>query len=289
MRKRLLPRISFALLIPAAFAQSFEVASVRASAPYDPTRGQTVSIHGGPGTDDPEMYTIENYYLTSIVAEAYEMPFYRVVAPDWMLSPTGKFDIRARVPKDATNEQLHAMLRNLLLERFKMKVHIEKKEMALYELSIAKGGVKFRDAVVKKPKPGDDDSPKRSGPLPRDAEGYPILDGGTTMAAAYDHARAQYQNQPMSRLVQLLSGQLRSPVNDLTGLTGKYDFYLQWVYAQNRAGSGNGSTPLAGASDPAGPTLEQAVLAQLGLKLEKKKGPVDIVVVDSAEKTPTEN
>jgi uncharacterized protein (TIGR03435 family) len=80
----------------------------------------------------------------------------------------------------------------------------------------------------------------------------------------------------MEFLATMLSFQLRHPVIDATGLTGNYDIALFW--------------DLRGTSDPdAGPTLEAAVQSQLGLKLEQKKGPVDIVVVDHAEKVPTEN
>ena len=89
----------------------------------------------------------------------------------------------------------------------------------------------------------------------------------------------------------MLAGQLGRPVVDATGLTGKYDFALYWAYGDGSAGraSASDSTPLAGAVDPDGPTIFEAVQSQLGLKLEQKKGPVDIVVVDHAEKIPTEN
>ena len=80
----------------------------------------------------------------------------------------------------------------------------------------------------------------------------------------------------MEFLASYLSAQLHHPVIDATGLTGKYDIALFW--------------DMRGTSDPeAGPTLEAALQSQLGLKLEQKKGPVDIVVVDHAEKVPTEN
>jgi uncharacterized protein (TIGR03435 family) len=287
MPKKFLLKISFALAIPIACAQNFEVASVRASAPYDPVRGQVFILQGGPGTDTPEMLRVENVNLKIIVGDAYGMPYYRVVTPDWMQS--AQFDIRARVPKGITKQDFLKMKQNLLAERFGLKMHFEKKEMSLYELSIGKGGIKFPEAGVAPPKPDDDaPKPRSTADFKRDADGYPVL-AGVGMAAGYGKARAMYKNAPMERLVNLLSAQLNAPVTDLTGLSSKYDFLLSWAMDNERAGSTNGSTPLAGATDPGGPTLEQAVLLQLGLKLEKKKGPVDIVVVDDAQKTPTEN
>jgi uncharacterized protein (TIGR03435 family) len=285
MHKRFLLKISLALAIPMARAQTFEVASIKPAPPIAPGQMMMVRSRGGPGTNDPELFTCENYRLKSIVSRAYDIPEYRITAPDWMDS--AMFNVSARIPKGANKEQFLKMLQNLLAERFQMKMHFDKKEMPLYELSVMKGGPKFKEAVVEPPKP-EQDKP-RAGGMQRDAEGYPVLGGGTTMAIMNNHARTQGKNEPIAWLVSQLSFQLHAPVTDVTGLAAKYDIVLSWVFDDNRAAGANGSTPLAGASEPAGPTLEQAVQSQLGLKLEKKKGPVDIVVVDSAERTPTEN
>jgi uncharacterized protein (TIGR03435 family) len=288
MHKKLLLRISLALTIPIANAQTFDVASIKPA--ERPANGMIrVSSHGGPGSNDPELFTCENYRLKALVARAYDMPEYRVNTPDWM--DDVMFNVSARIPKGATKEQFLIMMQNLLAERFKMKARLDKKEMPLYELSVMKGGPKFKEAVVEPPKPGAADAPRPrgAGGIQRDAEGYPVLGGGTTMAIMNNHARTQGKNEPITWLVSQLAFQLHAPVTDATGLTAKYDIVLSWVFDDNRAAGANGSTPLAGASEPAGPTLEQAVQAQLGLKLEKKKGPVEVVVVDSAERTPTEN
>ena len=83
----------------------------------------------------------------------------------------------------------------------------------------------------------------------------------------------------MAMLAAQLSGQLRAPVADATGLTGKYEISLYWSAAPLRTVD----------STPGGPDLKQALQEQLGLRVESKKGPVEFVVVDHAEKTPTEN
>jgi uncharacterized protein (TIGR03435 family) len=96
------------------------------------------------------------------------------------------------------------------------------------------------------------------------------------MVTGYGRARIVFPRRTLEPLVTVLMAQLHHPVIDATGLTGKYDIALFW--------------DMRDASEPdAGPTLEAAVQSQLGLKLEQKKGPVDIVVVDHAEKVPSEN
>jgi uncharacterized protein (TIGR03435 family) len=99
---------------------------------------------------------------------------------------------------------------------------------------------------------------------------------------------ASFQEYPVANLAGWLSLNLRSPVLDKTGLTGKYDFKLKWMRDRTRAqppsgGAPDGQTPLA-AADPIGPTLLDALQDQLGLKLESGKGPVETVVIDHIER-----
>jgi uncharacterized protein (TIGR03435 family) len=95
----------------------------------------------------------------------------------------------------------------------------------------------------------------------------------------------------MEKLTGELSGQLRGPVTDLTGLPGKYDIDLCWSTDDGPrvVAPIPGGEPAPTDSAPSGPTLMQALQDQLGLRLESKKGPVDFLVVDHAEKLPTEN
>jgi uncharacterized protein (TIGR03435 family) len=98
------------------------------------------------------------------------------------------------------------------------------------------------------------------------------------MAMIPGHARIRAENQPMSWFAEILSNQLRSPVHDGTGLTAKYDFVLSWSWEEG-----------PGAQAAAAADLINQLPAQLGLKLERKKGPVEVLVVDHIEKVPTEN
>jgi uncharacterized protein (TIGR03435 family) len=254
---------------------AFEVVSIKPAPPPDP-RGMTVGSHGGPGTDDPGLFTGENFDLRGLVSNAYDIPHYRISAPDWMA--TARFNIAVKVPAGATKEQFRLMMQNMLAERFKLVVHHDKKEMQLYELVIAKGGPKLRRSAGEPLKEGDGEPDRKRPlePMKLAADGYPALSEGTTMAMMNGRARVRYPRETIESFAQTLSYQVGRPVTDLTGLTGKYDIALFWDYG--------------GTSDPdAGPTLEAAIQSQLGLKLESKKGPVDIVVVDHAEKVPTEN
>jgi uncharacterized protein (TIGR03435 family) len=256
---------------------AFEVVSIRPAPPPDPGGG-FMGGRGGPGTDDPGLFTCVNWSLANLVTLAYAIFDFQLSAPGWMQDQ--KFNVSAKVPMGATKEQFKLMMQNMLAERFKLAVHFEKKEMQRYELVIAKGGPKLKESTIAPPPKEDGAEPKppEKPAAPKSfmaKDGYPAVDGEGN-AMGYGRARVVYLRRTMEVLVTYLSAQLHHPVVDLTGLTGKYDIALFW--------------DMRDASEPeAGPTLEAALQSQLGLKLEQKKGPVDIVVVDHAEKIPTEN
>ena len=109
------------------------------------------------------------------------------------------------------------------------------------------------------------------------------------MAIIRDKVRAHWPEMTMEMLAAQLSGQLGGPVIDATGLTGKYDIDLYWSAVNSLRASAPGADPAMLASDPSGPTLQQALQDQLGLHLESKKGPVDFLVVDHMDEVPTAN
>jgi uncharacterized protein (TIGR03435 family) len=162
------------------------------------------------------------------------------------------------------------MLRNMLADRFKVQLERDQKEMELYSLIVAKGGPKFKAHVETPP----DDKPQSFGSK-TDSDGYPVIPRAE-MAVMNGRARMKDPNAGVDRIARMLSQQLHSPVNDDTRLTGKYDFELFWITGPTDAGG-------------SGPDLVTAVQEQLGLKLERRKGPVDGVVIDYAEKTATVN
>jgi uncharacterized protein (TIGR03435 family) len=273
---------------------AFEVASIKPSAPYDPTVGQFVRSTGGPGTDDPGLFTCENCSLISLISIAYDMPIYRITAPDWL--QTTQFVVSAKVPAGATKEQFRLMMQNMLAERFKLGTHRQQKEMQIYEMVVAKGGPKLKrsaeEAPVKEDAPEPDKKPAPAEEPKLGKDGFPTLPAGYTQAMMNGRARIMYLRQTMDWFATMMSYQVHQPVADATGLTGKYDFALFWAFGDGtrRAGAvSDGDTPLAGTSDNGGPTLFEALQSQLGLRLEQKKGPVEIIVVDHMERVPTEN
>jgi uncharacterized protein (TIGR03435 family) len=262
-----------------AGSPTFEVASIKPGPPPD-VRGTFVRSSGGPGSNDPERYTAENFSLENLVMNAYDVKPYQLNAPDWMRD--ARFNITAKIAPGATKEQFRLMQQNLLAERFGLKVHWETKEMPIYELVVAKGGLKIKEAAPEKPADPDQPRPGPPPPMARDANGYPVLppgDRAMMMMIGNGKAVRRARRETMQQTATQLSFQLGRPVVDATGLTGKYDFDLRW---QNSSAS-------AAADGDSGPDLPQAIQEQLGLKLEAKKGPVKILVVDHAEKTPAEN
>jgi uncharacterized protein (TIGR03435 family) len=284
MRK--LPFLLFATagLFAQTTGATFEVATIKASPPNDGnfTRG----CKGGPGTGDPVLWRCTNATIAMLIQRAYDIKRYQLAAPDWT-DHTG-FEISAKLPPDTTKEQFREMIRNLLSARFQLEFHWSKKEIAMYDLAVARGGPKLKESADPPAGGGNDDPPDRGSggkDAATDADGYPNIPKNCNGCIAIRGGKARYQatKQSMKDFAEWIGNQLRKPVSDQTGLTGKYDITLSWG-----EGGGIGPRPESdGAADP-GLTVEGAV-QQLGLKLVSKKGLVDMIVVDKAQRNPTEN
>ena len=123
---------------------TFEVASIKPAAPQAMGRIQG-SVDGGPGTPDPGRIRFTDMPLRVLIMRAYDVQSFQVSGPSWMDSQ--RFDVIAKVPDGATREDARIMLQNLLADRFKLKLHKESKEAAIYELVVAKGGIKMKEAA----------------------------------------------------------------------------------------------------------------------------------------------
>jgi uncharacterized protein (TIGR03435 family) len=287
-RFALLLALGSSIVAQSAKKLEFEVASIKPTPPPDASGAlPPTGCRGGPSTDDPELLVCGNMSLFSLTLLAHQIDrvqYYRLITPDWTRELPG-FDLRARVKEGATKDDLSVMLRNLLAERFKLTVHHESREMQEYDLLVAKKGPKFKEAAPPKPKP--DGGTPTPAPVKLGADGYPALPTGHTAAIIDGRARVYQPATTMAMFASLIATQLGKPVRDATGLSGKYEISLYWDTAIRSVPPAAGDqAPVA--SDP-GPTLMQAVQDQLGLRLESKKGIVDFVVVDHAEKVPTEN
>jgi uncharacterized protein (TIGR03435 family) len=271
-----------ALSCLAVFGQSvqptvFEVASVKSAVPSGGRVGS--SMHGGPGTSDTGRIIFTNVTLMNVLPRAYDVKPYQVTGPDWLSSE--RYDITATIPPGTTKEQFNLMLQRLLAERFHLALHHETKELQGYELIRGKTGPKLKPSTEIGPNVEPTEAPKTdaSGFPQLSAPGLVMMEGvhGTTVVS-FLTARAQ----SLSALVEMLSKEFRLPVVNKTGLTGKFDFTLEF------APQVPGSLPLE-TPDESAPNLVSAIPQQLGLKLDPKKIPVDILVIDRADKVPTEN
>jgi uncharacterized protein (TIGR03435 family) len=253
----------------------FEVSSVK---PASSASGR-FTMNGGPGTSDPGRISYTNIMLRRIILRAYEVKNYQISGPDWL--DTLRFDITAKVPDGTTKEQFQAMLRNLLFTRFKMNIHRESKELPIYALLVARNGPKI------KARAGDAAS---TGKLAEDQlaiiqpaegkDGFPALSlrtPGLVIETKNGPARVTANEVPMTKLADLLSGQVGRPVIDMTGLVGYYSFVV--YFTPEGPNSADGSEP----------SIFGALQEQLGLRLEPRRGPVELLMIDHAEKVPTEN
>jgi len=300
----------------AAWAQTaesspaFEVASVKPAAPMTGNFIR-VGMRGGPGTPDPGQITYNNVTVKDVLMNAYGVKGFQISGPGWLGSE--RYDIVAKLPRGATKAEFMVMLQNLLAERFKLTLHREKKELPMYALVVGKNGPKLKESV-------EDAAPKGGGLADRpaavmgkptvDRDGFPVLPpaaagrAAVSLALMNGNVRITASKQPMSGLAEDLSRQLDLPVLDMTGLTGKYDFTLYFAPEglagmrlpggpppdASPPGEAGPGMPMASAPDgQSSPNLFTALQEQLGLKLEQKKGPVDLLVIDHMEKTPIEN
>jgi uncharacterized protein (TIGR03435 family) len=306
MRKA--PAGAIAILACSILAQSppqagltFDVASVRMSGPLPPNSPPIPAVgimNGGPGTSDPQRIAYSRVLMRRILVNAFGVRPDQIEGPGWVNdndpATTPAYDIVANVPPNTTREQLNIMIQNLVKERFHMTLHREKKDFDAYRLVVAKGGPKLQQSA----EPQVPSRAPQTGASPRsefDQRGFPVISVGTAAYVTNGHARATFTKVRVSQLLSVLSSQFlgSTHLEDQTGLTGTYDFKLEFSTAgllgrlavadAQRKGGSPGI-----AVDPV-PDLFTALEKQLGLKLEKSKATLDVIVIDHIDKVPTDN
>ena len=249
---------------------TFEVASVKL-APNVPVIG----CRGGPGSADPGYYRCAGS-LYVVLTHVFKARTWELSAPAWLNDVP--VEINAKLPEGATREQLTPMLLNLLADRFKLTFHREKREMAAYELVFIKMGPKLKE-VSGPGVPATQSAPGQ--PAAVDGEGFPVFPGGDGWRVMNGRGRIQFQRQTMYSFAYLLAQFTGRPVIDATGFGDKhYALTLSW-YNDPPAGSA--------AELDSGPDIFKALQDQLGLKLESKKAPIEVTVIDHMERSPTQN
>jgi uncharacterized protein (TIGR03435 family) len=239
------------LLSCATFAQNAEGSLTFEVASVKPHTGNTTGER--PRTaQDPGRLVMTNRLLRSMIIEAFGIRNFQLEHPAWM--GENRYDLVAKVPEGATKEQQQIMLRNLLAERFHLQVRRETRNLAALALILGKGEPKL--------------TRNDSAPDPDVGIKQSVRNGIITETA---------RQQSLAKFVTWLTGALDRPVLNETGVTGNYDFSMSW--------SLDTATSDADLHD----ALISAVQQQLGLKLESRKAPVEMLVVVSALKVPLEN
>jgi uncharacterized protein (TIGR03435 family) len=323
MRKRLgLAGFAAALLLTcAAWGQTaFEVATVKPAAPLDMTKLAAALQAGEAPKIGPHVQGARAEYtymsLQDLIALAYNLKAFQVSGPDWLA--TTRFDIQAKMPEGAPRESAPAMLQALLKERFGLKAHPAVEERPVLALVVAKSGAKLQPAS-KEPAPLDENTPLQPGEMKMDSVDGPMRikvnsDGSSVINMGVKGTFTQ-KLDPQTRTLRIQSdgvtmpgfadmltrvmqmgGQSSRQVVDQTGLKGYYqanlDLSLTEILAMVKASGMEiptrpGGEPIDTGSDD-GQTVLQSIQA-LGLKLEPRKASVNRLVIDSVNKTPTEN
>jgi uncharacterized protein (TIGR03435 family) len=211
--------------------------------------------------------------LKLLMTIAYRVQDFQISGgPNWIGSD--RFDIVAKA-EEGSNSKIPEMLQALLEDRFKLTLHRETKEMPIYALTVAKGGLKLHESEGEcPPRPSGPPPPPVPGKMPSPPCGGMFMGRNQT---AGNHIT-------MEQLVINLSRTLGRTVIDKTGLTAKYDIKLEWTPDQSQVQFGPGG-PMPPPSEPenSGPSIYTALQEQLGLKLESQKGPVEVLIIDHVE------
>jgi uncharacterized protein (TIGR03435 family) len=265
------------ILAGAAFAQAvekieFEVASIK-PAPTVMEQVASGTPHLGMKIDGARV-DIGTMALSSLIRIAYHVQPNQVSIPAAL--DAQKFDILAKIPAGASRERVPGMLQSLLADRFKLVIHREAREQSIYGLVVAKGGAKLKESVA------EPDEPDRAKGIVQTAAGDVVRltagPGGTL--------HAESPKFTMTALTDLMRRFVDRPVMDMTGLTGEY----QIAFDTSIWSGYPGAAPRApdSAADPDAALIFMSI-QKLGLRLEARKANVEVIVVDSAEKTPTAN
>ena len=270
-----------------AVAPAFEVASIKPNTSGD----GRVMMQNQPGR-----YSATNVSLRLLIRNAYQLQDFQITGgPGWIASD--RFDINAKVPDEframappapgSGPSPLGLMIRALLAERFKLVVHTETKDSPIYALVLARSDGKLGPALKKSE---TDCAPvfgaaRGRGPMP--PPGPPAPGEPMSCGIRIGPGNMAVGGAPLSQVANSLGMFAGRIVQDRTGLTGNYDFNLTWTpdnMPQRPPGAPDVPPQNGVAVDPNGPSLFTAVQEQLGLKLDSQRGPVELLVIDRAEK-----
>jgi uncharacterized protein (TIGR03435 family) len=269
----------------AAAPPEFEVASIKPSEPVTARTRYSFGLH-----IDGAQVRFAGMPLKDVIRMAYGLKEYQVTGPEWLA--TARFDLNAKLPGPAPRDQVLAMMQSLLAERFQLQAHRTKRELSVYGLVVEKSGLKMKESAA----PADEPAAGVNVSVDSGQAGTTVNLGNGSQFTLGEHSLIA-KRVTMAMLADQLARFVDRPVVDMTGLKGNYDLTLDFEPEDFRAmkiraaiSAGIELPPqalrlLENASD--GPLL--SAVQGLGLRLESRKAPVDVLVVDGALKVPKEN
>jgi uncharacterized protein (TIGR03435 family) len=286
MIQYIVPSLLVSVVIVGQARQEFEVASIR------PSSEQTTQVNVGLHISGSQV-RIAYMSLKDYLGIAYRVRPGQIAGPDWIAQE--RFDIAAKLPDGASSDQVPEMLQTLLADRFQLKIHRESKEFPVYALAVAKSGLKLQESATSADAATDKPATVNVTASGSGAGVAADLGGGSFFSLA--NSRIEIKKMTMTALANMLTRFLDRAVVDVTGLTATYDLTLDLtpedytaMLIRSAVNAGVVLPPQAlrvldGATgDPLSSPLQK-----FGLAFESRKAPLDVIVVDSARKTPTEN
>ncbi|HXA57477.1 MAG TPA: TIGR03435 family protein [Candidatus Acidoferrum sp.] len=276
-----------------AFAQSappkleFEVASIRPTQDARPD-----SVTAGLKMDGSQAH-FGSLSIRNLITMAYKVQPNQITGPDWISSQ--RFDISAKLPDGSTTDQIPEMLQNLLAGRFALKIHRESKDFPAYALVVGKPPLKLKESA-----PDTSATDQSNGSVTVAVTGSAAgvsMNLGHGSSATFANNQFQFTRVSMDVMASQLSRYLDRPVVNMTDLKSQYDatftvtqedYYILLV----RSGANAGVTMPPQAMrllDAGPPTSLFDAIDQIGLHLDSRKLPLDMIVVDSALQAPTDN
>jgi len=285
---------------------SFEVASVKKAEPLSVNLVMSGKMNLGMVIDNAQV-NIKSMSIAELMRVAYKVKPYQVSGPEWL--PAERYTITAKMPAGTNRDQVPEMMQALLAERFKLAFHRETKEQSVYALTVMKSGLKLQESAP------DDAAPASSGgpatpqaAAPTDGSAQVRVNvtsdtGGTVQQASpngnlkflprENGMRLELTRMNSTGMVDTLGRFVERPIIDMTDLKSRYDLTIDVGFGDlmTMARSIGMAIPMQlppGAMDPGNSAVFTAI-QQYGLKLEPRKAPIEMFIVDHVEKTPTDN
>jgi len=277
----------------ALFAQApsakleFEVASVRSSGPQSAQDRVDIGLHM-----DGVQVRISSFTMKDYIALAYRVKAYQVTGPDWIA--TDRFDINAKLPAGAKSDQIPEMMQALLADRFQLKFHRDKKDFSVYAITVGKPPLKIKEVAAT---PQEDDAAPVTNVAASGSGAGVSVDLGHGSSYTFANNKFEGRKLTMDLVARMLERYVDRPIVNMTDLKASYDLTLEvtpedYQAMLIRAAISSGLVlPPQIVRMTEGNTASSLMDAaqQIGLKIDARKSPLDLIVVDQMLKNPTEN